>query len=265
MVLPSGFFCPLPRSLPRSSPVVHALVFVLAPAADLPGDQVSWDQLVQAQKKGLRSGVALRLCSAPDTCSENLLSAVDLGLLKASGELPSTASQWYCDCLVPHFDVHSLWMGVYAISGTAREGEPSPSGEPFAITSGQCLDRFPLKDAGNETCWFYPTDSGRYLRWENQRQIETLPGLLADRPVQDEPIAYSREALHVLWSLMADDRYLTCVGLTLGGKRIEWPLQLAKPEPFATWTAFAVNDQDDEGFTELASTTVFSPDQPASP
>lgn len=245
--------------------MVHALAFVLAPAADLPGEQASWDQLVQAQKRGLRSGVALRLCSAPATCSDNLHVEVDRGLLQASGDLPGTASQWYCDCLVPHFDVHSLWMGVYAISGTALEPAAPMFGPPLAITSCQCLDRFPLQDAGNETCWFYPTDSGRYLRWENHRQIETLPGLLADQPVQDEPTPYSREALHVLWSLMADDRFLTCVGITLAGKRIEWPLQGAKPEPFATWTAFAVNDQDDDGFTELSSAVVFSPDQPANP
>jgi hypothetical protein len=96
--------------------VDHALVFVLAPAADLPGDQASWEQLVQAQKRGLRSGMALRLCSAPEPCVDNLHSDVDRGLLKASGDLPSPVSQWYCDCLVPHFDVPSLWMGVYAES-----------------------------------------------------------------------------------------------------------------------------------------------------
>ena len=240
--------------------MAHALVFVLAPAADLPGDQVSWDELVQAQQRGLRSGVALRLCALPDTCSDNLISEVDRGLLKPSGDLPSSASQWYCDCLVPHFDVESLWMGVYAISGAALEDPGSVPGQPLEITHGHCLDRFPLKDSGNETCWFYPTESGRYLRWENQRQLQTLPGRLADRPVQDEPIPYSRDDLHVLWSLMADDRFLTCVGITLGGKRIEWPIRVATPEPLATWTAFALNDQEDDSFTELSRATVFSSD-----
>ena len=50
------------------------------------------------------------------------------------------------------------------------------------------LDAFPLRDAENETCWFYPTEDGAYLSWENQRRLELLPGVMAEQPLQTQPI-----------------------------------------------------------------------------
>jgi len=39
----------------------------------------------------------------------------------------------------------------------------------------------------------------------------------------------------MLWSLLGDDASLTCVGLTYGGQRLEWPPQSLSSEPMATW------------------------------
>ena len=61
----------------------------------------------------------------------------------------------------------------------------------------------------------------------------------------------------VLWSLLADDASLTCVGLTYGGQRIEWPQAHQTPEPMATWSLFRVDTQADVALRIDASQTVF--------
>lgn len=250
----------------------HALVFVLAPESLLPDDGVAARALLEAQCFGLRSGVALRIFRAPAEWQGQLDDLVGDGKAAAAGldpfengtgagasasAGPAERRRLICDALVPHFEPRSHWLGVYQLSGpsTATAGHPLDN---LPHASVRCLDRFALRDAENETCWFYPTEDGRYLGWENQRRIETLPGFLPERPFQDDPIDYERSAVHVLWSLMADDLALTCVGLTFRGRRIEWPVIRSQPEPFATWTGFQVDSGAESTYQESASITVFA-------
>jgi hypothetical protein len=252
----------------------HALVFVLSPESLLPADGAAARDLVEAQRFGLRSGVAMRIFRAPGEWEGQLDDLVGEGKAAAAGLDPfgnvaETAAvvpaaggpaerrRLICDALVPHFEPRSHWLSVYQLSGasTATAGHPLDN---LTEATVRCLDRFALRDAENETCWFYPTEDGRYLGWENQRRIETLPGFLPERPLQDDAIDYERSAVHVLWSLMADDLALTCVGLTFRGRRIEWPVIRSQAEPFATWTAFQVDSGAESTYQENASITVFA-------
>jgi hypothetical protein len=251
----------------------HALVFVLAAESLLPGDGAAARDLVEVQRFGLRSGVAMRIFRAPgqwqgqldDLVGEGKASAAGLdpfshvaeaGTPPPPGSAPGERRRLLCDALVPHFEPRAQWLGVYQLSGATYTATDHPLENPQEATL-RCLDRFPLRDAENETCWFYPTEDGRYLGWENQRRIETLPGFLPEKPYQDEAIDYQRSAVHVLWSLMADDLALTCVGLTFRGRRIEWPVINSQPEPFATWTGFLVDSGAESTYQENASITVF--------
>jgi hypothetical protein len=251
----------------------HALVFVLAAESLLPGDGAAARDLVEVQRFGLRSGVALRIFRAPgqwegqlnDLVGEGKASAAGLdpfspvaeaGAPPPAGSAPGERRRLLCDALVPHFEPRAQWLGVYQLSGASSMATDHPL-ENLPEATVRCLDRFPLRDAENETCWFYPTEDGRYLGWENQRRIETLPGFLPEKPYQDEAIDYQRSAVHVLWSLMADDLALTCVGLTFRGRRIEWPVINSQPEPFATWTGFLVDSGAESTYQENASVTVF--------
>lgn len=253
---------------------MHGLVLVVAPEPLLP-ESPSAEDLEQAQRSGIGSAVALRIFRTPEGWQGQLDELVSEGRADAAGldpfarppgaaeggAMPQERRRLICDAVVPHFDPRSLWIGVYRV-----EGEPvaSPPGlapthplRALTVRSVQCLDRFALRDADNETCWFYPTEDGTYLGWENQRRVELLPGYLPERPVQEEPPSFQREDLHVLWSLMADDLALTCVGLTWRGRRIEWPVRGSDPEPFATWTSFRVDSSAEASYGELANITVF--------
>ena len=166
----------------------HALIFVLAPQSLLPGDGSTPRDLLEAQRFGLRSGVALRIFRAPAGWEGQLDDLVGEGLADADGldpfrgqpdrgtpSLPSMTQQGerrrlLCDAVVPHFEPRSLWLGVYELRGTVT-ADPTYPLDSLQEVSVQCLDQFPLRDAENETCWFYPTEDGRYLSWENQRQI----------------------------------------------------------------------------------------------
>lgn len=239
--------------------MLHALTFVLSRESSLPSGDCEWRDLLDAQRQGLRSGTQLRLFRIPEASPESLPDLVELGAAKPSGEQPfpvDRPAQMICDALVPVIDPRSLWLGVYQVGGTPS-AEPSPRGLPLQLTSIQCLDRYPLLDAANETCWFYPTDNGRYLAWENRRTIETTPGFLPDRQPQQEPMPYEHGDVHVLWSLMADDLALTCVGLTYRRQRIEWPLLLGVQEDLSTWTEFQVDCMAETSYREIFSTTVF--------
>ena len=155
-------------------------------------------------------------------------------------------------------------MRSAAATATKSAGEPvAGDGHPasrITISGIERLDTFPLRDAENETCWFYPTEDGAYLSWENQRRLELQPGVLAEQPLQAQPVPYQRPDLHVLWSLMADDRALTCVGLTYGRRRIDWPVVAVVPEACATWTSFSLDSMAEAQYCELASCTVFAQD-----
>jgi len=258
---------------PAASPL-YALVFVVGPEALLPASATA-EQLELLQRSGIGSAAALRIFRTPGGWEGSLDELVADGRADASGHdpflsPPPAAAQseegggrrrLICDALVPHFDPRSDWIGVYLVEGDPREAGPTePLGHPLralAIRSIRCLDRFALRDAENETCWFYPTEDGTYLGWENQRRVETLPGFLPERVLLEEPPTFERADLHVLWSLMADDLALTCVGFTLNGRRIDWPLRGSEAEPFATWTAFRVDSSAEASYGELANITVF--------
>lgn len=246
--------------------MTHALVFVIAPAAALPEATATLADLAAAQLSGLRTALALRLFRAPEGWTGALDDLVSEGradargfdpFATAAGLAPGERRRLVCDAVVPHLEPRALWLGVYALQGERRESAES---HPFAALVDpvvHCLDRFALREAENETCWFYPTDDATYLAWENKRRIQTLPGYLPERPFEESAPAYERSGVHVLWSLLADDLALTCVGLTYRGRRIEWPIQSAEPEPFATWTSFALDSSLESSYRELSSITVF--------
>jgi hypothetical protein len=273
--------------------MVEALLFVVAPEASLPAEPTGLQQLELAQRIGIRSALALRMFRAPAGWTGSLDDLVGDGRADGLGRDPFAAEparaadpppaperrRLICDAVIPQLEARSQWVGVYALTGV-RQDQPADSAAPgtgdagapepasvavapnhpcrsLAVRSLRCLDRFPLREADNETCWFYPTDDDTYLAWENQRRVETLPGFLPERPLQKDPVAFQRADLHVLWSLMADDLALTCVGLTYRGRRIEWPVQTSQPEPFATWTAFRVDSSAEATYNELAAITVF--------
>jgi hypothetical protein len=255
--------------------MAHALVFVLAPEGALPGDGATWDDILAAQRHGVGNGVALRMFRVPAEADQPLDDLVITGQATVSGADPyeplrsdpcqqgttdhaaSGARRLICDALVPHLEPRSLWLGAYELSGSELEGRTGHPGDGLAIESIRCLDMFSLRDADNETCWFYPTDNGDYLCWENRRTLELSPGYPANSCLQAEKITYERSDLRLLWSLMADDQALTCVGLTYQRRRIEWPIAASDPEPFATWTSFRVDSMADENYRELSSVTVF--------
>ncbi|MCP9806766.1 hypothetical protein KBY71_09595 [Cyanobium sp. T1B-Tous] len=245
--------------------MLHSLAFVLARDGQLPGEGLGWTDLVAAQGQGPDTGRALRLFRLPDHWQGSLDDLVATGCATIRGDdpLPAAASErrsLICDAVVPLLEVSSIWIGVYALRGPAwPEGQaPRPlEGPPLQVQHVQLLDRFPLAEAANETCWFYPTDNGSYLCWENRTHVTLLPGWLPEQGVQQSPISYDRGDVHVLWSLMADDEALTCVGLTYQRRRIEWPLGSRTPEPSATWTCFEVDTMADPSYVERARIDVF--------
>ncbi|MFZ0409102.1 MAG: hypothetical protein WAM11_13475 [Cyanobium sp.] len=242
--------------------MASAFVFVLAPEALLPAEGANWSDLLQAQSHGLRSGVTLRIFTVASTTEESLEALISQGSADIRGVNPFHGSQGklFCDALVPHIDPKALGLGVYEINDSGGDSPaecPVHAASGLAIRSIRCLDRFALRDAENETCWFYPTETGHYLSWENRRRLRTEPGFLPEIPRLEGPCEYRRDAIHVLWSLMADDRSLTCVGLTYARRRIEWPLLRSDAEECATWTAFRLDSMEEQSYEELSSISVF--------
>jgi hypothetical protein len=240
--------------------MLHALAFVLCRDDVLLKGATDWPTLLQAQRMGLRSGTQLRLFRLPEQGDPSPGAPLAAGALKASGECPQTprgAAQLICNAMVPLMDPRSLWLGVYGLRGRLEERPDRLAGPGLAVEAVTCLDCYPLQEAANETCWFYPTDNGHYLAWENRRQIQTLPGHLPDRPPQPNPFPYAHGDVHLLWSLMADDHALTCVGLTWRRQRIEWSLLGEVPEELATWTEFRIDSMAESSYQELHSTTLF--------
>ncbi|MEY3544269.1 MAG: hypothetical protein RLZZ106_152 [Cyanobacteriota bacterium] len=219
----------------------HPLVFVITPAAALPEGEASWDDLLTSQRQGPGGAFALRLFTAAGTTADQLTQLPWEGALESLGD--GQQRRMICDAVVPQFDPRSNAIGVYG-----RNGEGG---------SYRCLDRFPLLDANNETCWFYPTHDGSFLSWERALAITLEPGMVAAEAQPQVPTSYQRSELKLLWSLLADDVSLTCVGLTYGGQRIEWPQAHSRPEPIATWSLFTVDTQADVALTVQASQTVF--------
>ncbi len=240
--------------------MLHALAFVCCTDADLLRGATDWPTLLNAQRRGLRSGTQLRLFRLPEPTGDPSPSPLASGGLNASGDTPRTRdgeAQLICDALVPLMEPRRLWLGVYQVSGPPEDPFLPQAGVGLRVETVTCLDCYPLQEAANETCWFYPTDNGHYLAWENRRQIETLPGHLPDRPAQPEPFPYAHGDVHLLWALMADDHALTCVGLTWRRQRIAWPLVSERQERLATWTEFKIDSMAEASYQELNSTTLF--------
>ena len=193
-----------------------SLRFLLAPVDALCADRLSVADLALLQARGVTSAFGLRIVVTSD-----------LG-----GQFNRV-----CDAITPRFEPERLWLGVY---------QPIP-GQP---DDWLLLDRFPLREARNETCWFYPTHDGHYLSW--QRELQVALGLgrtvgsapVADSdPARQRPEMFNRERIALLWSLLADDASLTCVGLTCDGLRIDWPLEQRRWASTARWRRFSVDSR----------------------
>lgn len=220
------------------------LIFVVAPAAQLPEAPASRDELEVAQAAGPSTGFALRIF---DRGAEH----PDLGGLPLDGRLTgkqrrsSDGTQLLCDALVVRIEPQRHWLGVY-------------QSDPEAPTGLTCLDRVALSELSNATCWFYPTHDGTFLSWERGLHLSLQPGAIADCPEELAAAPYERSALCVLWSLLGDDASLTCVGLTYGGQRLDWPLRSLSPEPMATWGRLRVDSQADESLVVEDCLTLFA-------
>jgi hypothetical protein len=191
------------------------LRFLLAPADALAADPLSSEDLAIVQGQGVTSAFALRIVVSHD-----------LG-----GRF-----QRVCDAITPRFEPERLWLGVYQAS-------------PANPSHWQRLDSFPLSEARNESCWFYPTHNGHYLSWQRQLQVNLAPGQVAETAQESAAATtedYSREAIALLWSLLADDTSLTCVGLTYASRRIDWPLSQSQWAPSASWCTFSVESSRDQ-------------------
>jgi hypothetical protein len=205
-----------------------SLLFLLAPADALADEELSSSDLQTVQSQGVSSGSALRIVVIND-----------LG-----GRL-----QCVCDAITPRFEPGRLWLGVY---------QPST----LQPDHWQQLDRFPLSEACNENCWFYPTHDGHYLSWQRELGVTLGPGRIVDPPPETSPGAassYSREQIALLWSLLADDTSLTCVGLTYAGRRIDWPLQHRQWAASATWCTFSVDSSREESLIVHSRREVAAP------
>lgn len=202
--------------------------FVLAPAAALPATDCGPAAIGAAQRLGLQKGSALRLFSTTGQRSWDLQDLPLDGSLTGASRRSGDGCQLICDAVIPQIDPDRLWLGVYRSSGQADAGL-------------LCLDRFPLSQAINETCWFYPTHDGTFLSWTRALSLVLAPGTIADCPADLLTAPYDRERIRLLWSLLADDDQLTCVGLTYGGQRIEWTVLESTPEPQSIWSRFVVD------------------------
>jgi hypothetical protein len=257
-----------------------ALLFVIAPKDVLPVEQISWEALTVAHHLGIKGGKALKIYQVPVGNSLSLEHLVESGKAEISGhdpfasvrnvfneinnaELPTepkAPSPRICDTLIPCFEPETLWLGIYQVSGTKREDAESFAhpAQQLCIEQITCLDKLCLSDVKNDTCWFYPTEDGEYLSWESQHSIAMEPGYLADGCLLDDQHQYERGHLNLLWSLMAKDRDLTCVGLTYMNRRIEWPFQVLDKKRSAIWTSFVANSLAKNSYSELSKITVFS-------
>jgi len=131
-------------------------------------------------------------------------------------------------------------------------------GDPEDPTCLQRLDRVALSELSNATCWFYPTHEGTFLSWERGLRLSLQLGSIADCPEELSSAPYERSQISVLWSLLGDDASLTCVGLTYGGQRLEWPPQSLSSEPMATWGRFRVDSQADPSLVVEDCLTLFA-------
>ena len=246
----------------------------------MPIEQISWEALKGAHHFGIKSCKALKIYQVPEANALSLEHLVESGKAEISGHdpfasvrqvsgdinrvgLPTEArifSPRICDTLIPCFEPESLWLGVYQVSGTKRvdaESFAHPA-QHLCIEQITCLDRLSLSDVNNDTCWFYPTEDGEYLSWDSQHSVAMEPGYLADDSIVDDQHQYERSNLNLLWSLMAKDEDLTCVGLTYMNRRIEWPTVIKDKKRSANWIFFRADSMAENSYSEISKITVFS-------
>ena len=223
------------------------LIFVVAPAIHLPQHTAGLEELQTAQSAGPTSGFALRIFSRGADHAD--LSRLPLdGTLTGAQRRSPDGTQLLCDAVVVRIEPQHHWLGVY-------------QADPDDPTQHRCLDRVALSELSNATCWFYPTHDGTYLSWSRDLRLSLQTGCIADCPEALQAAPYDRRQVSVLWSLLGDDQNLTCVGLTYGGQRFDWPLNASTPEPTATWRRFRVDNQADpslaveDGLTVSAGTS----------
>jgi len=219
------------------------LLFVLASESALPDGLCSLDGLCAAQQKGPGEGFALRLFTSAGSAAEDLAKLPLDGRLTGDGRRMPDGQQLLCDAVLPRYEPECNWLGVYAMD----------LGDTGTYV---CLDRFPLKDATNETCWFYPTHDGTYLSWERTLRIALQPGAVVDPSPELLAAPYDRDRISLLWSLLKDDECLTSVGLTYGGQRLEWGIQTVEVDTRATWSYFSVNSQMNPSLVVAGTKTI---------
>lgn len=220
------------------------LIFVVAPATQLPETTTCLADLQVAQAAGPTTGFALRIFSRGAEHPDLELLPVD-GRLTGEHRRSSDGTQLLCDALVVRIEPQHHWLGVYR-------------GEAEDSTSLECLDRVALSELSNSTCWFYPTHDGTFLSWERGFQLSLQPGSIASGADVLSSAPYERSSISVLWSLLGDDASLTCVGLTYGGHRLDWPLRSLSPEPMATWGRFRIDSQADQSLVVEDCLTLFA-------
>ncbi|MCP9886335.1 hypothetical protein KBY96_00060 [Cyanobium sp. ATX 6A2] len=221
---------------------LHVPVFVLAPAGELPLEPDGWAALLNLQCRCVDAAERVRLFTLADGWPGSLDDLLQPG---------AAMMRPFCDALVPGWAVDSLSLGVYELMGTpAGPGGEDPTAG-MQVEAIRCLDQVPLRDVQNEACWFYPTEDGSYLSSRGPRAVRFRPGYLPDRPPTTDPLDYHRSHLRLLWSLLADDAEMTCVGLTYNNRRIDWPLEREDPQPSCDWAWFTVNSAAECPYREI--------------
>ncbi|MCP9808733.1 hypothetical protein KBY58_04720 [Cyanobium sp. HWJ4-Hawea] len=219
------------------------LIFVLAPALQLPDANTSLEVLQQAQAAGPSAGFVLRIFSRGAEHPDLEQLPFD-GRLTGEQRSSSDGTQLLCDALVVRIEPRHHWLGVY-------------QGDPENPTCLRCIDRMALSELSNATCWFYPTHEGSFLSWERGLRLTLEPGSIVDSPEELSSAPYERNQISVLWSLLGNDANLTCVGLTYGGQRLVWPSQALSSDSMATWGLFRVDNQAEPSLVVEDSKKVF--------
>lgn len=221
---------------------LHSPCFVLAPAGELPLEPASWDELSRLQARSIRAAERLRMVPVPAGWSGSIDDLIDT---VAEAERP------ICDALVPAIAVTSLHLGVYELCWRGSPNDLVAGGPPPQLEAIRCLERVPLEAVTNEACWFYPTEDGAYLSRSSRCAVRFQPGHLPDQAPTQAPVAHHPERLRLLWSLMADDEQMTCVGLTYNHRRIEWPVAAEQGDGAADWTWFSIDSRQERPYRQL--------------
>jgi hypothetical protein len=235
-----------------------AFTFSLAPPRE-GEDPIDWNQVLAEHDASLSAARALRILRCPRGWSGSLDSLVQAGQATISCEDPFVGlpdadparDRLLCDAVIPSFDASRLWLQVYLLEAGQDD---STTDAPLGCKR---LDAVPLQQLGNETCWFYPTEDGNYLASERTISVRFAPGVMAEAVPMPQSWSYDRGDLSLLWSLMADEEDLSCVGLTYQRRRIEFPRQSEHSASTATWSSFRVDSMASPSFQRLSTISTY--------